>query len=99
MAGALRSTYNALRLAMIRSFAGRDTERLWRGARVKRFIAIERSALRKLDMLHQARDPNDLRATPGNRLEALIGDRQGYYSIRINNQWRVCFAWTKDGAG
>ncbi|MFL5260176.1 MAG: type II toxin-antitoxin system RelE/ParE family toxin [Hyphomicrobiales bacterium] len=84
---------------MIRSFAGRDTERLWRGERVKRFIAIERSALRKLDMLHQARDLNDLRAIPGNRLEALIGDRQGYYSIRINNQWRVCFAWTKDGAG
>jgi proteic killer suppression protein len=51
----------------------------------------------ELDMLHQARDLNDLRAPPANRLEALAGDRRGQHSIRINDQWRVCFTWTKEG--
>jgi len=67
------------------------------GAFVKRFSGIERQALRKLDMLHQARDLNDLRAPLANRLEALGSDRRGQHSIRINDQWRVCFIWTKEG--
>jgi proteic killer suppression protein len=65
--------------------------------RVKRFSGIERQALRKLDMLHQARGLDDLRAPPANRLEALAGDRRGQYSIRINDQWRISFTWTKEG--
>jgi proteic killer suppression protein len=67
------------------------------GEFVKRFSGIEKQALRKLDMLHHARDLNDLRVSPGNRLEALSGDRRGQHSIRINDQWRVCFMWTKEG--
>jgi toxin HigB-1 len=82
---------------MIRSFRDRATESLWMGAFVKRFSGIEKQALRKLDMLHQARDLNDLRAPPANRLEALVGDRRGQHSIRINDKWRVCFVWTKEG--
>jgi proteic killer suppression protein len=82
---------------MIVSFRDRATERLWMGGSVRRFGGIERQALRKLDMLHQARDLADLRAPPANRLEALAGDRKGQYSIRINNQWRICFNWTKEG--
>jgi proteic killer suppression protein len=82
---------------MIRSFRDRATERLWMGAFVKRFGGIEKQALRKLDMLHHARDLNDLRTPPANRLEALTGNRRGQYSIRINDQWRVCFTWTEEG--
>ncbi|MBL8672926.1 MAG: type II toxin-antitoxin system RelE/ParE family toxin [Alphaproteobacteria bacterium] len=82
---------------MIRSFRDRDTERLWMGASVRRFGSIEKQALRKLDMLHQARDMRDLRAPPANRLEALSGDRRGQHSIRINDQWRICFVWTREG--
>jgi len=82
---------------MIRSFRDRATQRLWMGASVRRYSAFEKQALRKLDMLHQARDLNDLRAPPGNRLEALAGDRRGQHSIRINDQWRICFTWTKEG--
>ena len=82
---------------MIRSFRDRATHRLWMGVFVKRFSAIAKPALRKLDMLHQARDLNDLRAPPANRLEALSGDRKGQHSIRINDQWRLCFTWTKEG--
>ena len=67
------------------------------GGFVKRFSGIEKQALRKLDMLHTARDLNDLRAPPANRLEALAGDRRGQYSIRINDQWRICFTWTEEG--
>jgi toxin HigB-1 len=80
---------------MIRSFRDRATERLWMGEFVKRFSGIDRQAWRKLDMLDQARDLNDLRAPPANRLEALAGDRRGQHSIRINDQWRICFVWTK----
>jgi proteic killer suppression protein len=82
---------------MIRSFRDRATERLWRGAFVGRYGGIEKQALRKLDMLHHARDLNDLRASPGNRLEALAGNRRGQHSIRIRDQWRLCFTWTKEG--
>ncbi len=82
---------------MILSFRDRATERLWMGEFVKRFGGIEKQALRKLDMLHQAQGLNDLRAPPANRLEALSGDRKGRHSIRINDQWRICFVWTKEG--
>ena len=67
------------------------------GVFVKRFSGIERQARRKLDMLHHARDLKDLQVPPANRLEALTGDRRGQYSIRINDQWRICFGWTKEG--
>jgi proteic killer suppression protein len=82
---------------MIRSFRDRATQRLWMGAFVKRFSGFEKPALRKLDMLNIARDLTDLRAPPANRLEALVGDRRGQHSIRINDQWRICFTWTEEG--
>jgi toxin HigB-1 len=82
---------------MIQSFRDRDTYRLWMGEFVKRFSGIERQATRKLDMLHTADSVNDLRVPPANRLEALSGDRRGQHSIRINDQWRICFVWTKEG--
>jgi proteic killer suppression protein len=82
---------------MIRSFRDRAVQRLWMGEFVKRFGGIEKSARRKLDMLHIARDLNDLRSPPANRLEALGADRRGQHSIRINDQWRICFVWTKEG--
>jgi toxin HigB-1 len=82
---------------MITSFHDRATQRFWIGEFVKRFGGIEKQALRKLDMLHNARALDDLRAPPANRLEALAGRRKGQHSIRINDQWRVCFTWTKEG--
>jgi len=82
---------------MIQSFADRATAKLWDGEFVKVFSAIERAARRKLDMLHNAKSLDDLRALPGNRLEALAGDRRGQNSIRINDQWRICFRWTVEG--
>ena len=82
---------------MILSFRDRATESLWMGAFVKRFSGIEKQALRKLDMLYHARSLNDLGVPPANRLEALAEDRRGQYSIRINDQWRSCFSWTKEG--
>ena len=78
---------------MIKSFRCEETERLFHREPCRRFRAIERSALRKLDMLDAANDLRTLSALPGNRLERLRGDREGQYSIRINDQWRVCFAW------
>ena len=83
---------------MIRSFKCGDTEALSKGARVKRFANIAAIARRKLRQLEIAGRLEDLRIPPGNRLEALKGDRAGQYSIRINDQWRVCFRWTKAGA-
>jgi proteic killer suppression protein len=82
---------------MIKSFRDRACQRLWMAAFVKRFSGIEKQALRKLDMLHVARDLNDLRMPPANRLEALAGNRRGQHSIRIDDQWRICFTWTKEG--
>lgn len=79
---------------MIKSFADRDTERLFKDEAVRRFGAIERQARRKLLLLHTATKLDDLRVPPGNRLEALHGDRSGQFSIRINDQWRVCFKWS-----
>jgi proteic killer suppression protein len=78
---------------MIRSFASKATERLFNDEFVKAFSAIERPARRKLQLLDAARDLDDLRVPPGNRLEALRGDRVGQHSIRINDQWRICFRW------
>lgn len=81
---------------MIRSFRDTQTEALFSDEDIPRFRAIERVARRKLLYLHQAKRLEDLRVPPGNRLESLKGDRKGQYSIRINDQWRICFRW-KDG--
>lgn len=78
---------------MIKSFRSPDTERLFNRERVKAFEAIERAAQRKLKMLNDAKELRDLAAAPGNRLEPLHKDREGQHSIRINDQWRVCFVW------
>ncbi len=83
---------------MIRSFRCSDTESLARGRRVRRFVNIERVARRKLRQLEIAGRLDDLRVPPGNRLERLSGDRRGQHSIRINQQFRVCFTWTDGGA-
>lgn len=83
---------------MIRSFKCSDTEALSKGNRVKRFVNIAAIARRKLRQLEIAGNLEDLRIPPGNRLEALKGDRAGQYSIRINQQWRVCFRWADAGA-
>ncbi len=83
---------------MIASFKCSDTETLASGKRVKRFVNIESVARRKLRQLQIAGCLQDLRVPPGNRLEALKGDRQGQHSIRINDQFRVCFRWTTAGA-
>lgn len=81
----------------IRSFVCRDTAKLFEGKSVRRFRAFELVASRKLQMLDAAESLGDPRSPPGNRLEALKGDRVGQHSIRINDQWRVCFVWTKFG--
>ncbi|MDR2874470.1 MAG: type II toxin-antitoxin system RelE/ParE family toxin [Methylobacillus sp.] len=82
---------------MIIDFHNPDTEALFHGKRVARFANIESSAIRKLAMLNRAGQLDDLRVPPGNRLEKLILDREGQHSIRINDQWRVCFIWTDAG--
>ncbi|MEK6410164.1 MAG: type II toxin-antitoxin system RelE/ParE family toxin [Acidobacteriota bacterium] len=83
---------------MIKSFKCRDTLALSKGSRVKRFVSIAAVARRKLRQLEIASKLSDLRVPPGNRLEALKGDRSGQYSIRVNDQFRVCFRWTEAGA-
>jgi proteic killer suppression protein len=81
---------------VIRSFRCPETERLFLREPVRRFKAIERSALRKLDLLDAAPDIRTIGTLPGSRLEKLKGNRVGQYSIRINAQWRICFEW-RDG--
>jgi len=83
---------------VIRSFHCKDTEALFHDRDVPRFRFFERIARRKLLYLHRARVLSDLRAPPGNRLEALKGDRKGQHSIRINDQWRLCFQWRSGDA-
>ena len=83
---------------MIRSFHCKDTETLFNDRDVRRFRSIERVARRKLLYLHRAIKLQDLRVPPGNRLEALKGNRKGQYSIRINDQWRICFRWKNGDA-
>jgi toxin HigB-1 len=83
---------------VLRSFADKDTERVWRRERSKRLDQnTQRAALRKLLILDAAEILNDLKVPPGNRLEKLHGDRAGQHSVRINQQWRVCFRWTTAG--
>ena len=82
---------------MIKSFADKYTEALWNGEIPKQYAALAKVAWRKLDMLNAARMLTDLLVPPGNRLEALKGDRLGQHSIRINDQWRVCFVWNEGG--
>ena len=83
---------------MIRSFACAQTEALFKLRRVKRFVNFERPALRKLEQLELAARLDDMKAPPGNRLERLSGDREGQWSVRINDQFRLCFRWVDDGA-
>jgi len=83
---------------MIRSFACPDTEALFHSRAVSRFRNFERVARRKLLQLHAVTELSSLRIPPGNRLEALKGDRRGQYSVRINDQWRIGFVWRDDGA-
>lgn len=83
---------------MIKSFVDRDTERVWRREPTKRLDPrIHKTANRKLHLLDAATTLEALRVPPGNHLEALKGDRRGQHSIRINDQWRICFRWTDTG--
>ena len=84
---------------MIRSFADEDTEHIWQEQYIAAIDrALQRAALRKLELLHAAGSVEDLRIPPGNRLEQLKGDRRGQHSIRVNDQWRLCFTWRDGGA-
>ena len=83
---------------MIQGFANSEAELIWSGRRSRKLpVDIQNVALRKLRLLNQARRLGDLRVPPGNRLEALRADRQGQHSIRINDQWRICFIWNEEG--
>jgi len=82
---------------MIKSFADKATQQLYEGGSPKRFRHIQAQAERKLQMLDSAHTLDFLKSPPGNRLEALTGDRKGQYSIRINQQFRICFRWENDG--
>lgn len=92
----VRDTLYTMRV--VRSFADKDTERLFGRQRVKRFVNIERAALRKLALLDAATELRDLASPPGNHLEALKNDRKGQHSIKINDQYRVCFKWVDGNA-
>jgi toxin HigB-1 len=84
---------------VIRSFRDKETERIWKRQRVRQLDdGTQRIALRKLLILDAAEDLGDLRVPPGNRLEKLKSNRAGSYSIRVNQQWRICFNWSDSGA-
>lgn len=84
---------------MIRSFKSRETERLWQGQPSRKFPAdVQDRALRKLRQLDAASTMDDLKNPPGNRLEALKGNLKGWWSIRVNDQWRICFRWSEGDA-
>ena len=84
---------------MIRSFRDKDTEAIWNRQHVKKLASeLSRSAYNKLVLLNAAGSINDLRVPPGNRLEKLSGRRAGQHSIRVNDQWRICFNWSSSGA-
>ncbi len=84
---------------MIIGFNEKETEKIWNGNYSKKLpFDIQRTARRKLIMIHSAINLNDLRILPGNRLHSLDGDRKGQYSIRINDQWRICFKWENGNA-
>lgn len=94
-------TLNATRYTlsnMILSFKCKETQSLYEGGNPKRFQAFAAQAQRKLEMLAAAHTVEDLRSPPGNRLEKLMGNRDGQWSIRINAQWRLCFEWSDQGA-
>lgn len=78
---------------LVKSFSDKETAALFHSGHSRKFRSIERIALRKLDMINAAVNVETLKIPPGNRLEALKGNRQGQYSIRINDQWRICFKW------
>ena len=82
---------------MIQSFADRETEMFFHTEETRRFQAVSRVAMRKLIQMNQAAFLKDLAIPPGNRLEALRGDRAGFHSIRVNDQWRIVFRWTDSG--
>jgi toxin HigB-1 len=84
--------------SVIRNFRNRETERLWNRERIREYESIAAMALRRLTTLDSAQTLTDLLIPPGNRLEALRGDRQGQHSIRINNQYRICFTWKEENA-
>ena len=85
---------------MIRSFRDKDTEAIWQRRYIKRLSPeLSRLAYSKLVLINAAESINDLRVPPGNRLEKLSGDRAGQYSVRVNDQWRICFTWSTGGAG
>ena len=84
---------------MIRSYRDKDTERLASGEKIRQWEPFRRQAEKRLRILDAATSPGDLAALNSNRLEALKGDRKGQYSIRIHNQWRICFQWPKDEPG
>jgi proteic killer suppression protein len=83
---------------LIRSFWDKQTEQVFRREFSRKFQGIAPAAKRKLDQIHAAALLSDLRAIPGNRFEALTGDRSGQYSIRVNDQWRICFRWIQPDA-
>jgi proteic killer suppression protein len=83
---------------VIRSFADKETERLFNRIRARRLAAIERIAFRKLRQIASVDRVEELAEPPGNRLEKLRGNREGQWSIRINDQWRICFAWRDEDA-